>query len=70
MCTFSVKFMYFLLYLIKPNTIVMRNLSIALFMYAIFGKEASSLITRLLSPEELILFIEKSYEDEQSDKTR
>lgn len=60
----------FLLYLIKPNTIVMSNLSIALFMYAIFGKEASSLITRLLSPEELMLFIEKSYEDEQSDKTR
>lgn len=48
----------------------MRNLSIALFMYAIFGKEASSLITRLLSPEELMLFIEKSYQDEQSDKTR
>lgn len=54
----------------KQKTVVMRNLSIALFMYAIFGKEASSLITRLLSPEELMLFIEKSYQDEQSDETR
>lgn len=56
--------------LMKQKTVVMRNLSIALFMYAIFGKEASSLITRLLSPEELMLFIEKTYQDEQSDETR
>lgn len=56
--------------IMKQKTVVMRNLSIALFMYAIFGKEAISLITRLLSPEELMLFIEKTYQDEQSDETR